>query len=225
MRFAPGDILRGRTECWQSLASVLRFCRTEKFKRKATRHPITAHPQGPGIFGQGSWDAIDCDNCDAIYNKQITNLTDARDDAIKGALSKYDAKRTDTYQDYYNAVSLENARFNGDMAQADTDFLHEIYTECAGYSLGGADADWEKKYPNDEDSKYDRMDSELHLAQQRAVLEVFRPLWVHLGIFPEDEVNKKDETLNNGALLQMANDAHDKVKLGSKRYGTDNLKS
>lgn len=111
------------------------------------------------------------------------------------------------------------------MAQADTDFLHEIYTECAGYSLGGADADWEKKYPNDEDSKYDRMDSELHLAQQRAVLEVFRPLWVHLGIFPEDEVNKKDETLNNGALLQMANDAHDKVKLGSKRYGTDNLKS
>ena len=56
------------------------------------------------------------------------------------------------------------------------------------------------------------MDRELHLAQQRAVLEVFGSLWVHLGIVPEDEVHKQDEALNNGALLQKANDAHDKRK-------------
>ena len=60
--------------------------------------------------------------------------------------------------------------------------------------------------------KYDRMESELRLAQQRVVLEVFRPLWVHLGILPEDNVHKRDETITNGALLQMANDAHDKIK-------------
>ena len=60
--------------------------------------------------------------------------------------------------------------------------------------------------------KYDRMDRELRLAQQQAVLEAFRPLWVHLGILPEDEVHKKDETLNNGALLQMADDAHDNAE-------------
>lgn len=48
-----------------------------------------------------------------------------------------------------------------------------------------------KKRPNKEDNKYKRMDRELHLAQQRAVLEVFGSLWVHLGIVPEDEVNKR----------------------------------
>ena len=56
--------------------------------------------------------------------------------------------------------------------------------------------------------KYDRMETELRLAKQQAVLEAYRPLWVHPGILPEDEVNKKDETLNNGALLQMGSDAH-----------------
>ena len=55
--------------------------------------------------------------------------------------------------------------------------------------------------------KYDRIESELRLAKQQAVLEAYRPLWVHLGILPEDEVHKKDETLNNGALLQMGNNA------------------
>ena len=60
--------------------------------------------------------------------------------------------------------------------------------------------------------KYDRMESELRLAQQQAKLEAYRPLWVHLGILPEDEVHKKDETINNGALLQMSSDARDKAK-------------
>ena len=39
--------------------------------------------------------------------------------------------------------------------------------------------------------KYDRIESELRLAKQQAVLEAYRPLWVHLGILPEDEVHKK----------------------------------
>ncbi len=60
--------------------------------------------------------------------------------------------------------------------------------------------------------KYDRMESELRLAQQQAELEAFRPLWVHLGILPEDEVHKKDETINNGALLQMWPEARAKAK-------------
>lgn len=65
----------------------------------------------------------------------------------------------------------------------------------------------EKKRPKNEDYKYGKMESELRLAQQQAVLEAYRPLWVHLGILPEDEVHKKDETLNNGALLKMWMDA------------------
>ena len=60
--------------------------------------------------------------------------------------------------------------------------------------------------------KYDRIESELRLAKQQAVLEAFRPLWVHLGVLPEDEVNKKDETLNNGALLQMGAEARANAK-------------
>ena len=60
--------------------------------------------------------------------------------------------------------------------------------------------------------KYHRMESELRLAKQQAELEAFRPLWVHLGILPEDEVNKKDETLNNGALLQMWPEARANAK-------------
>ena len=44
------------------------------------------------------------------------------------------------------------------------------------------------------------------------VAEGNRPLWVHLGILPEDEVNKRDETLNYDVLLQMANNAHKKRK-------------
>ncbi len=67
--------------------------------------------------------------------------------------------------------------------------------------------DLEKKRPNNEDYKYRRMERELSLAQQQAKLEAYRPLWVHLGILPEDEVHKKDETINNGALLQMGSDA------------------
>ncbi len=69
------------------------------------------------------------------------------------------------------------------------------------------DAEREKENPNDVNYKYLRMESELRLAQQQSVLEVFRPLWVHLGILPEDEVNKQDETLNNGALLKIWTDA------------------
>ena len=39
------------------------------------------------------------------------------------------------------------------------------------------------------------MNSELLLAQGQAGLELHRPLWVHLGILQEDDVNKRDETL------------------------------
>ena len=102
--------------------------------------PTNSFPQPPSlnIYLPGIWDATDCDDCDTIYDEKITDLTDARDNAIKAALEKYaDAIATAT-QTYRTAFQLENAMFNGSMAQADADFLHEIYTECAGYSLGGA---------------------------------------------------------------------------------------
>ena len=63
---------------------------------------------------------------------------DNRDDRIDDAKKKYAAERADAYQDYYNAVSMENARFNGSIAQADVDFLHAIQVECSGWALGGA---------------------------------------------------------------------------------------
>ena len=64
--------------------------------------------------------------------------------------------------------------------------------------------EWEKKYPNDLDNKYQRMDCELRLAQQQAEFELYRPLWVHLGILSEDDVRKRDETLDSFALLNMS---------------------
>lgn len=46
-------------------------------------------PQGPRIFGEGNWDAMDCADCDAIYDEKITRLTNTRDNAINAALEKY----------------------------------------------------------------------------------------------------------------------------------------
>ena len=34
--------------------------------------------------------------------------------------------------------------------------------------------------------------------------ELYRPLWVHLGILPEDDVNKRDERLDSFVLLNMS---------------------
>ena len=66
------------------------------------------------------------------------------------------------------------------------------------------DAEREQENPNDLNYKYDRMRGELYLAQRRANFDLHRPLWVHLGILPEDEVNKRDETLDSFALLNMS---------------------
>lgn len=65
--------------------------------------------------------------------------------------------------------------------------------------------EWEKQDPFDEDNKYERMKSELRLAQRRAEFELHRPLWVHLGFLPEDETNKQDKTLQYYDLLSMSN--------------------
>lgn len=64
--------------------------------------------------------------------------------------------------------------------------------------------EWEKQDPFDEDNKYERMKSELRLAQRRAAFELHRPLWVHLGFLPEDNVHKQDKTLQYYDLLSMS---------------------
>lgn len=64
-------------------------------------------------------------------------------------------------------------------------------------------ADREKRYPHDEEYKYERMDSELSLAQQRAEFDLHMPLWVHLGFLPEDNVPKQDKRLQYTDLLSM----------------------
>ena len=66
------------------------------------------------------------------------------------------------------------------------------------------DAEREKENPNDVNYKYDRMRGELYLAQRRAAFDLHVPLWVHLGILPEDGINKRDETLDSFALLNMS---------------------
>lgn len=85
--------------------------------------------------------------------------------------------------------------------------------------------DLEKKRPNNEDYKYRRMERELELAKDQAVLEAYRPLWVHLGILPEDEVHKKDETLNNGACFKWGRKRTTMQNGGSRQSGTGGLKS
>ena len=83
-------------------------------------------PQGPRIFMPNSWDAMDCDDCDTVYNEKIKDLTDIRDDAIKAALEKYSTAVQNATQTYKTAIELENAKFNGDMARADAEFLEEL---------------------------------------------------------------------------------------------------
>lgn len=51
--------------------------------------------------------------------------------------------------------------------------------------------------------KYRRMKCELHLAQVQASFDLHVPLWVHLGILQEDNVNKRDESLDSFALLSI----------------------
>ncbi len=51
---------------------------------------------------------------------------------------------------------------------------------------------------------FDRMNSELLLAQGQAELELHRLLWAHFSILPEDDVNKLDETLKYYDLINMA---------------------
>lgn len=51
---------------------------------------------------------------------------------------------------------------------------------------------------------FERMNSELLLAQGQAGLELHRPLWVHLSILQEDDVNKWDETLKFYDLINIA---------------------
>lgn len=72
--------------------------------------------------------------------------------------------------------------------------------------------EWEKRYPNDLDNKYERMKSELRLAQAQAEFELYRPLWVHLGILPEDDVHKQDKTLQYIDLLSMSNRIFDEAQ-------------
>lgn len=48
------------------------------------------------------------------------------------------------------------------------------------------------------------MKSELRLAQEQAVFELYRPLWIHLGFLPEDNVHKQDKTLQYYDLLSMS---------------------
>ena len=66
------------------------------------------------------------------------------------------------------------------------------------------DREREKRNPHNEKYKYERMKSELRLAQEQAELELHRPLWVHLGFLPEDETNKQDQTLQYIDLLSMS---------------------
>ena len=84
----------------------------------------------------------------------------------------------------------------------------ENYQWTSNYIAGLQDSvkywgEREKARPLDEEYKYRRMNSELRLAQERAEFDLRMPLWVHLGILPEDETNKQDKTLNYRALLDM----------------------
>ena len=78
-------------------------------------------------------------------------------------------------------------------------------TDGSWQRLLKSDREREKRNPHNEKYKYERMRSELRLAQEQAVLELHRPLWVHLGFLPEDDVHKQDKTLQYIDLLSMSN--------------------
>ena len=74
------------------------------------------------------------------------------------------------------------------------------------------DREREKRYPHNEKYKYERMKSELRLAQAQAAFELHRPLWVHLGFLPEDETNKQDQTLQYIDLISMSVRIYDEAQ-------------
>ena len=74
---------------------------------------------------------------------------------------------------------------------------------------------WKKNYPFEENNKYKRMDNELRLEQEQLEFELYRTLQVHLGIFPEDEINKQDATIDSFCL---AKHVHSHLRRG-RRYG------
>ena len=83
----------------------------------------------------------------------------------------------------------------------------ESYQNATESIANGRDSIWadrEKRDPHVEEYKYKRMRNDLRLAQDQAVLELHRPLWVHLGFLPEDETNKQDKTLQYADLLSMS---------------------
>ena len=83
---------------------------------------------------------------------------------------------------------------------------YQWQTNCIAEYQGflNNEREWEKRYPNDLDNKYERMRSEMRLAQRRGKLDLHVPLWVHLGILSEDNIHKQDKTLNYSALLNMS---------------------
>ena len=83
----------------------------------------------------------------------------------------------------------------------------ESYQNTTEFIANGRDSIWadrEKLYPQVEKYKYRRMESELRLAQRRAKFDLHRPLGVHLGFLPEDNVHKQDKTLQYADLLSMS---------------------
>ena len=82
---------------------------------------------------------------------------------------------------------------------------YQSQTDGVWQGLLKNDREREKRNPHNEKYKYERMKSELRLAQEQARFELHRPLWVHLGFLPEDETNKQDQTLQYIDLLSMSN--------------------
>ena len=81
---------------------------------------------------------------------------------------------------------------------------YQSQTDGVWQRLLKSDREREKRYPHVEEYKYERMKSELRLAQAQAEFELYRPLWVHLGFLPEDNVHKQDKTLKYIDLISMA---------------------
>ena len=87
--------------------------------------PIPTHIPG---FGN----AIDCNDCDDIYNRLMAESLRLYTSKTNAAIVKCNNEIEDASDDYQNTVNLEIADYSRTMAQTDVNFLEAIEIKCRG---------------------------------------------------------------------------------------------
>ena len=153
------------------------------------KHAAITRQSLANLFGENWASTVDTNH----FAVQMSIFHDAEQEALRRTK---DGELTDKQQeaaDMKRLLDRERESYQW-VTNSIADYQDSLKTE----------KEWEKQDPFDEDNKYERMKSELRLAQRRARFDLHRPLWVHLGFLPEDDVHKQNKTLQYADLISMA---------------------